>query len=74
MNRIVIAAAVAAAFVVPALAQDKPAPPSWQQGKPAGQSESTLHPFAIEVTGKSAKDLPVDKLPEFVRCLDRAFG
>jgi glucose/arabinose dehydrogenase len=62
MNRIVIAAAVAAAFVVPALAQDKPAPPSWQQGKPAAQSESTLHPFAIEVTGKSAKDLPVDKL------------
>src|SRR5438105_15796407 len=62
MNRIVIAAAVAAAFVVPALAQDKPAPPSWQQGKPAGQSESTLHPFAIEVTGKAAKDLPVDKL------------
>jgi glucose/arabinose dehydrogenase len=65
MNRIVIAAAVAAAFVVPAFAQDKPAaspPPSWQQGKPQAQSESTLHPFAIEVTGKSAKDLPVDKL------------
>jgi glucose/arabinose dehydrogenase len=65
MNRIFVAAAVAAAFAVPAFAQDKPAaspPPSWQQGKPAAQSESTLHPFAIEMTGKAAKDLPVDKL------------
>src|SRR5438067_11666689 len=24
--------------------------------------EATLHPFAIELTGKAAKDLPVDKL------------
>jgi len=65
MNRIFIAAAVAAAFAVPVFAQDKPAaspPPSWQQGKPAAMSESTLHPFAIEVTGKSSKDLPISKL------------
>ena len=65
MNRIFIAAAVAGAFAVPAFAQDKPAaspPPSWQQGKPAGMSESTLHPFAIEVTGKAASELPIDKL------------
>src|SRR6266446_475594 len=58
-----LAAAVLAAFTA-AQAQDKPAaapPPSWQQGKPAA-SESTLHPFAIEMTGKAAKDLPVSKL------------
>ncbi|HYY60758.1 MAG TPA: PQQ-dependent sugar dehydrogenase, partial [Burkholderiales bacterium] len=59
-----LAAAVLAAFGT-AHAQDKPAtspPPSWHQGKPPAQSESTLHPFAIEMTGKAAKDLPVDKL------------
>jgi glucose/arabinose dehydrogenase len=62
--RAALAAAVLGAFTV-AQAQDKPAaspPPSWQQGKPPALSESTLHPFAIEMTGKSAKDLPVDKL------------
>ena len=61
--RTVIAAAVFGAFAA-AQAQDKPpaAPPSWQQGKPTTQSESTLHPFAIEMTGKAAKDLPTDKL------------
>jgi glucose/arabinose dehydrogenase len=60
-----VAFAVAAAFSCAALAQDKPAaspPPSWQQGKPPTMSESTLHPFAIEMTGKPAKDLPVSKL------------
>src|SRR3989441_2739133 len=61
--RAVVAAAVLAAFTA-AQAQDKPAaapPPSWQQGKPPA-SESTLHPFAIEMTGKPSKDLPVSKL------------
>src|SRR3989475_10057794 len=38
------------------------APPSWQQGRSAEQEKSPLHPFAIEVTGKAAKLLPVDKL------------
>src|SRR5258708_22781997 len=60
-----IAVAVAAAFAFNALAQDKPAaspPPSWQQGKPPAAADSTLHPFNIEMTGKSAKELPVDKL------------
>src|SRR5437870_10589367 len=38
------------------------APPSWQQGRNAEQEKSPLHPFAIEVTGRSAKLLPVDKL------------
>src|SRR3954447_1679036 len=60
-----IAAFVAAAFAASAFAQDKPAaapPPSWQQGKPAALSESTLHPFAPHMTGRSAKDLPVNTL------------
>jgi glucose/arabinose dehydrogenase len=64
MNR-VVAAAIAAAFAVPVMAQDKPAaapPPSWQQGKPPALSESTLHPFAPHLTGRSAKELPVNTL------------
>src|SRR5919109_4429857 len=62
--RAALAAAVLAAFGT-AQAQDKPAaspPPSWKQGMQEQQKESTLHPFAIEMTGKAAKDLPVDKL------------
>jgi glucose/arabinose dehydrogenase len=61
--RAAVAAAVLAAFA--AHAQDKPAaepPPSWHQGKPPAQSESSLHPFAPILTGRSAKELPVDKL------------
>src|SRR6266478_8856638 len=38
------------------------APPSWQHGRSAEQEKSPLHPFAIEVTGKAAKLVPVDKL------------
>ena len=56
-----VAVAVAAALALPALAQQTPAP-SWQQGKPAALSESTLHPFAPHMTGRSAKDLPVNTL------------
>src|SRR5689334_18732464 len=47
------------------MAQNNPAaapPPSWQQGKPAAMAESTLHPFAPHMTGRSAKELPLDKL------------
>ena len=57
--RAALAAAVLAAFTS-AQAQDKPAaspPPSWQQGKPSAMSESSLHPFAIEMTGKPAGTL-----------------
>src|SRR3979490_1909144 len=60
-----ISFAVAAAFSISALAQDKPAaapPPSWQQGKPAALAESTLHPFAPHLTGRPASELPVAKL------------
>jgi glucose/arabinose dehydrogenase len=51
----------AAAFAQqpPATAPAAKAPPSWAQGR---TGESPLHPFAIHVTGKSAKDLPIDKL------------
>jgi len=64
MNKSIIFAA-AGLFSAAALAQDKPAaapPPSWQQGKPAALQESTLHPFAPHMTGRSAKDLPVNSL------------
>jgi len=58
-----LAVAVAAAFAIPALAQQAGSPPpSWQQGKPAAMSESTLHPFAPHMTGRSSKDLPVNTL------------
>jgi glucose/arabinose dehydrogenase len=61
--RNVVAAAVAAAFAVPAFAQSPASPPpAWHQGKPPAQSESTLHPFAPHMTGRSAKDLPLNTL------------
>jgi glucose/arabinose dehydrogenase len=62
--RAALAAAVLAAFTA-AQAQDKPAaspPPSWKQGMNPEQEKSTLHPFAIEMTGKPSKDLPINKL------------
>jgi glucose/arabinose dehydrogenase len=58
-----VALAVAAAFALPALAQQPASPPpSWQQGKSPAQAESTLHPFAPHMTGRSAKDLPLNTL------------
>src|SRR5438046_1327160 len=60
---VVFSTAFLAALTTVAFAQQPPAaPPSWQQGRNAEQEKSPLHPFAIEVTGKSAKQLPVDKL------------
>ncbi len=65
------AALLAAALSSSALAQQPPAaapaaapapPPAWQQGKTADQANSTLHPFAPHLTGRPAKDLPLDKL------------
>jgi glucose/arabinose dehydrogenase len=59
----VVALAVSTAFAASALAQAPASPPpSWQQGKPAALAESTLHPFAPHMTGRSAKDLPVNTL------------
>jgi len=37
-------------------------PPSWQQGRSGEQEKSSLHPFAINVTGKMANELPIDRL------------
>jgi len=59
----VIAAAFLAIFGTAALAQAPAAPPpSWQQGRSSEQATSPLHPFAPHMTGRAAKDLPVDKL------------
>jgi hypothetical protein len=59
----IIAVAVAAAFAVPALAQDKPAtPPAWKQGMPAKMKDSKLAPHAGKMTETSASDIPVAKL------------
>ena len=55
-------ALVCALIANAAQAQAPAAPPSWQQGRSAEQDKSSLHPFAIDPTGKSAKELPVDKL------------
>ena len=49
----------------PAAPADTPAAapaPSWKQGMPEDQAKSTLHPFAPHITGRLAKDLPIDKL------------
>jgi glucose/arabinose dehydrogenase len=56
---------IAAAFAAPAFAQDKPAAtpaPSWHGGKPPALAESTLHPFAPHMTGRPAKELPLNTL------------
>jgi len=50
------------AAVAQAQAPAPAAPPSWQQGRSAEQEKSTLHPFAPHLTGRPAKDLPLDKL------------
>src|SRR3954471_2618850 len=59
-----IATLIAAAFAAPAFAQDKPAAeaPSWHGGKPPALAESTLHPFAPHMTGRPAKELPLNTL------------
>src|SRR5688572_32652034 len=58
-----IALSVAAAFAVPALAQDKPKPPpAWHQGKPPAQADSKLAPHAGKMTETPASEIPVNKL------------
>jgi glucose/arabinose dehydrogenase len=58
-----IAVAVAAAFAVPALSQDKPKPPpSWHQGKPPAMAESKLAPHPGKLTETPASDIPISKL------------
>jgi len=60
-----IAAACSMAFASIAVAQaPAPAapPPAWKQGMSEEQTKSPLHPFAPHLTGRPAKELPVDKL------------
>ncbi|HET7200194.1 MAG TPA: PQQ-dependent sugar dehydrogenase [Burkholderiales bacterium] len=59
-----LAAAFLTVFGTAALAQQTPpaAPPSWKQGMTPEQGKSTLHPFAPYMTGRSAAELPLDKL------------
>jgi glucose/arabinose dehydrogenase len=57
-----LAVAFLAFFGASALAQTPDAPPPWKQGMNPDQAGSTLHPFAPHMTGRAAKDLPVDKL------------
>jgi len=59
----IIAVAVLAVFSA-AHAQTPPAgdAPPWKQGINPEQAQSTLHPFAPHMTGRSAKELPLDKL------------
>jgi glucose/arabinose dehydrogenase len=61
MLRTLIAASVLAAFAS-AQAQDKPPAQPWQQGQSSDQAASPLHPFAPNLTGRAAKDLPIDTL------------
>ena len=46
----------------PAPAAAPAAPPPWTQGRSADKANSPLHPLAPHLTGRAAKDLPVDKL------------
>jgi len=53
---------VAQAQQGPGSAAPAAAPPSWQQGRNPEQDASPLHPFAPHMTGRAAKELPLDKL------------
>jgi len=49
--------------LAPPGAQAAPAAaPAWQQGRSEEHAKSTLHPFAPHMTGRPAKELPIDKL------------
>jgi glucose/arabinose dehydrogenase len=54
-----IAVAVAAAFTIPAQAQQ---PPAWHQGKPPAMAESKLAPHPGKMTETPPSDIPVSKL------------
>jgi glucose/arabinose dehydrogenase len=56
------AGAVLAAMLVPAAMAQQAAAPAWKQGMSDDQAKSTLHPFAPIMTGRSASELPLDKL------------
>ena len=60
--KLVVGAAVAAAFAGAAHVQEKAPPPAWQQGKPPAMGDSALHPFAPHMTGRAASELPLKTL------------
>ena len=62
--RTLLAVAVLSAFAA-AHAQNAADAPPWKQGISPDQAASTLHPFAPNMTGRAAKELPVDKLKAF---------
>jgi len=67
MNRSTSLAALVAGACLAGSALAQPAgasapAPSWQQGRSADQSSSTLHPIAPILTGRPASELPIDKL------------
>src|SRR4051794_3035107 len=53
---------LAALVALPAMAQQTPAPPGWQQGRPAGLAASPLAPTAPKLTVTPADQVPVGKL------------
>jgi len=55
-------AAAPPAAAPPAAAPPAAAPPAWQQGRTPAQADSTLHPFAPQMAGRPASELPIDKL------------
>ena len=59
--RSAVSVAVAAAFAIPAYAQQKP-PPAWHQGKPPAQAESKLAPHPGKMTETPPGEIPVSKL------------
>ena len=63
MSKQLFTAIIAGSFAATAFAQQPAAPaPPWKQGMSEDQAKSTLHPFAPHLTGRPAKDLPIDKL------------
>ena len=62
MLRTVLATAVLAAFATAQAQTAADAPPPWKQGMNPEQAASPLHPFAPNLTGRAAKDLPIDTL------------
>jgi len=60
--RCLVSALACAGLIAPAAAQAPAAPPSWKQGMTPEQEKSTLHPFAPNMTGRPASELPLDKL------------
>ncbi|HVJ12864.1 MAG TPA: PQQ-dependent sugar dehydrogenase [Burkholderiales bacterium] len=61
MRKIVVLA-LAAAFAVSALSQDKPKLPAGAEGKPAAMANSTLKPHPGKMTETPAGEVPVSKL------------